>query len=89
MHWHINTGSKFSEGTDLSSSLYAFSTSSFKGSWENVLLSGAQAPLSIESMHYYVTIITTIISFGQINRVPFIKSLNRQMLMNHNQGVEP
>ena len=34
------------------------------------------------------------LGFGQIdsdslNRVPFIKSLNRQMLMNHDQGVEP
>ena len=34
------------------------------------------------------------LAFGQINsdslnRVPFIKSLNRQMLMNHDRGVEP
>ena len=45
---------------------------------------------------YYYSIIISCppLGFGQINSdslnwVPFIKSLNRQMLMNHDQGIEP
>ena len=29
------------------------------------------------------------INSDSLNRVPFIKSLNRQMLLNYDQGVEP